>query len=71
MQRNNRKNDDVKPNFDKETCETYFKNVLKQRNSDETFQLQTWEKKLETPHTVFNLEPPSYKEITKIINKTK
>ena len=28
-------------------------------------------KKLETSHTVFDLEPPSYKEITKIINKTK
>ena len=28
-------------------------------------------KKLETSHTIFDLEPPSYKEITKIINKTK
>ena len=28
-------------------------------------------KKLETPHTVFDIEPPLYKEITKLIRKTK
>ena len=28
-------------------------------------------KKLETPHTVFDIEPPLYKEIMKLIRKTK
>ena len=36
-----------------------------------TFQLPTLMKKLETPHTVFDLGSPSYKEITKIINNSK
>ena len=54
----------------KKTYETYFKNVFKQRNSNKTFQLPTWMKKLEIWHNVFDLAPPSYREITKIIHKT-
>ena len=63
-----KKNDEVQPNFDKKkTCEKYFKTVLKQRNSKKN--IPTPMKKLETAHTVFDLELPSYKEITKIINR--
>ena len=70
LQRNIRKKDEVKPILIKKTYETYFKNVFKQRNSNKTFQLPAWMKKLETRHTVFDLAPPSYRETTKIIHKT-
>lgn len=37
-----KKKDEIKPNFDKETRETYLKNTFKQRNSNKTYQLPTW-----------------------------
>ena len=41
----------------RKTCEKYFKAVLKQRNSKKN--IPTCMKKLETAHTVFDLELPS------------
>lgn len=63
-----KKNDEVQPNFDKKKpvksiLKLFWNSAIPKKN------IPTRMKKLETAHTVFDLELPSYKEITKIINR--
>ena len=60
-----KKEENICPKFDKETCENYFKNILKKRNVHKKFDFPSWLKKLEEPEKIFDLSPPSYKEIIK------
>ena len=65
------KDDIVKPGFDKESCSSYFKKTLSRDKTKRKFDFPTWMKKLNEPSNVFDLEQPTYKEITGIINKLK
>ena len=64
------KKNDQKPDFDEQKCFEYFKNSFnKSKKSDNTF--PSWFRNLNEPTEEFNLEPPSYQEVTKIIKKMK
>ena len=56
------------PSFSEETCYTYFRNKTKVRNSNKCFVTPPWMDTLDKPNITFNLEPPTYGEVTKIIN---
>lgn len=57
--------------FDKATCQSYFKRTLSRDRAKRYFEFPTWMKQLDAPSKVFNLDPPTYREITGIINKLK
>ena len=61
----------VKPLFTENDCEKYFKNILSEKNRRKRFTYTSWMKTFKDPITNFNLEPPTYTEITKIISKMK
>ena len=62
--------DNIKPNFDENTCREYFRRSYK-KHSKPNYNFPTWMKMLDQPKELFNSEPPSYREITKIVNKMK
>lgn len=62
--------DNTKPNFDENTCYNYFQNASR-KNTKENNNFPKWMKMLDEPTDVFNEDPPSYREITKIVNKMK
>jgi len=64
-------NDETLPNFDKETCENYFKGIMSSKNVDRLFDDPVWLKQLSQPQCDFNLQLPTYSEVTKITNKMK
>ena len=55
----------VKPNFSEINCVHYFRNTLK------CFTRPSWMKEFENPTTDFNMQPPTYVEVTKFIMKMK
>lgn len=59
-----------KPDFDEKTCRDYFRKSYK-KEPKQVNDFPTWMKMLDEPTELFNNEPPSYTEITKIINKMK
>ena len=61
----------VKPLLTENDCEKYFKNILSEKNRRKRFTYTSWMKTFKDPITNFNLEPPTYTEITKIISKMK
>ena len=62
--------DNIKPDFDENTCREYFRRSYK-KHSKPNYNFPTWMKMLDQPNELFNSEPPSYREITKIVNKMK
>ena len=66
-----KKNDIVKPNFNVEECENYFKDSHQQNAESSSFMYPSWMKQLNRPQSVFDLATPSYREITSIINNIK
>ena len=52
-------------------CVKYFKSVLTKINPNQIFQIPSWIPALPNPITVFDLEPPTYQQITNIIRKMK
>jgi hypothetical protein len=62
--------DNSKPDFDEKECREYFSKSFK-KNSKTNYNFPSWMKMLEEPTELFNNDPPSYQEITKIINKMK
>ena len=63
-----KKEETVKPGFNKEAYHSFFKKTL---TRNKKLEFPTWMKKLNEPLNVFDLKQPTYKEITGIINKPK
>ena len=59
------------PSFDVVQTTTYFFNVLKCVNRMKVFSIASWIPKLKEPNIPFNLSPPTYHEITRIIKRMK
>ena len=61
----------VLPSFDVVQDTTYLTNALKCVNRMEVFTIPSWIPKLKEPSIPFNLSPPTYQEITRIIKLMK
>ena len=61
----------VKPNFSGTDCVHYFRNTLKLKNKHKRFTRPSWMKGFENPTTDFNMQLPTYAEVTKVIMKMK
>ena len=61
----------VLPSFDGVQDTTYLTNALKCVNRMEVFTIPSWIPKLKEPSIPFNLSPPTYQEITRIIKRMK
>ena len=59
------------PNFDESTCYDYFKNVFLEKFKIRQFNFPSWLKPFPVASIDFDLECPTYREITKIIRKMK
>ena len=60
----------VLPSFTKEICETFFLTAFK-RITTRSFSIPDWIPRLNQPNFQFDVAPPTYKEICKIINRMK
>ena len=65
------KSDEAEPNFNEASCFDYFKSVFSERAKHRLFNIPSWLKPFVDPEIDFNLECPSYSEVTKIIRKMK
>ena len=63
--------DKVQPTFDESTCFDYFQNIFQEKQPHRKFEFPSWMKMLNEPTHPCNLDPPTYKEIQKIITKMK
>ena len=63
--------DTIKPTFKETDCKQCFRKILSEKNCQKSFNPPSWMKTLNKPTINFNLETPSYVEITKIIMKMK
>ena len=59
------------PNFDESSCYDYFRNIFFEKHKNRTFNLPSWLKPFPVASSNFDLECPTYQEITKIIRKMK
>ena len=57
-------------NLSESDCQQYFERVLAKGKRND-FRMPTWMKALREPPHIFNFEPPSYREVTKVIMRTK
>ena len=64
-------NESVQPDFDEDACYRYFSNILHEKSPPRSFVFHSWMKTLDEPTKAFNLAPPSYKEVQKIIFRMK
>ena len=60
----------VFPQFDKDACYQFFKNCFS-RSKINRFNIPAWMPQYNNPKRSFNLQPPSYRDISKIISKMK
>ena len=65
------KSDEAEPNFNEASCFEYFKSVFSERAKHRLFNFPSWLKPFVDPEIDFNLECPSYSEVTKVIRKMK
>ena len=61
----------IMTNFDKKTCFDYFVKSFKCINPLKQFQLRSWIPTFREPSCRFDLNPPSYEEICKVIKRMK
>ena len=61
----------VLQDFDESTCYKQFKNVLKLKRKNKSFEYPSWLKRLNNPTTEFDQSPPTDAELTKTIKKMK
>ena len=61
----------IQPEFCQDGCHSYFRNTLKAKNRNRKFTYPPWMKQLSAPNVSFDNEPPTYKEIMKMIMKMK
>ena len=59
------------PNFDKKTCFDYFVKLFKCINPLKQFQIPSWIPTFREPLSSFDLNPPSYAKICKVIKRMK
>ena len=66
-----KRKDAVLPSFNMTDCLLYFSKSLAKINSNNLFVISSWIPKLSNPEVKFNLDPPTYQQITNIIRKMK
>ena len=59
------------PTCSRESCQTYFRNSFKCANRLKRFFIPNWIPRFEPPSVAFNLSPPMYHQINKIIKRMK
>ena len=64
-------NESILPTFNIDDGLKYFKSVLTKINPNKIFQIPSWIPALPDPITDFDLEPPTYQQITNILRKMK
>ena len=64
-----KKKSDSLPTFDLAQCTAYFTKTFSAIIPNKTFNIPNWIPKLISPTTQFNLDPPTYNEITNVIRK--
>ena len=65
------KKSDSLPTFDLAQCTAYFTRTFSAVIPNKIFNIPSWIPKFSSPTTPFNLDPPTYNEITNIIRKMK
>ena len=63
--------DSILPSFNVPDCFTYFCKSLAKINPTKLFNIPSWIPKLSDPKVQFNLDPPTYQQISNIIRKIK
>ncbi|CAB3995586.1 Hypothetical predicted protein [Paramuricea clavata] len=66
-----KKNTSSFPSFNLAECTSYFTKTLSAISPTKTFNIPSWIPKFASPQTPFNLDPPTYQEITNVIRKMK
>ena len=66
-----KKNTSSLPTFNLGQCTSYFTKTFSAINPCKTFSIPSWIPKFASPQTPFNLDPPTYQEITNVIRKMK
>ena len=59
------------PSFDVSTCTDFFSKFFSSLNTTKNFQIPDWIPSLPLPTAPFDLSPPSYKQITKVVRRIK
>ena len=57
--------------FDGATCTTFFAKTFISSNLCKSFEMPNWIPSLSAPTVRFDISPPSYKQITKVVRKIK
>ena len=65
------KKDALLPSFNMTDCLNYFSKSLVKINPNKLFNIPSWIPKLSDPEVQFNLDPPTYQQITNVIRKMK
>ena len=65
------KKDEILPSFSMNECFDYFARTLSSVNLTKVFNLPSWIPTLSDPGIPFNLEPPTYQQISNVIRKMK
>ena len=65
------KKDEILPSFSMNECSDYFARTLSSVNLTKVFNLPSWIPTLSDPVIPFNLEPPTYQQISNVIRKMK
>ena len=66
-----KKKSSLLPSFNMAQCTSYFTKTFSALNPNKTFSIPSWIPKFASPQTPFNLDPPTYQEITNVIRKMK
>ena len=66
-----RKKDTVLPSFNMTQCLSHFTKTLAAIHPNKLFNIPSWIPALSDPEIQFDLDPPSYQQVTNIIRKTK
>ena len=59
------------PSFTLMQCTSYFAKTFSAINPSKSFSIPSWIPKFASPQTPYNLDPPTYQEITNVIRKMK
>ena len=66
-----KKKSSLLPSFNMAQCTSYFTKTFSALNPNKTFSIPSWIPKFASLQTPFNLDPPTYQEITNVIRKMK